>query len=117
MNKKKCFYCGSPITSKYGQVNGVQRYKCAACGKQFIGGKKRIPSIIWEEYTKGKQTYFQLASKYDCSTKTIQRLVDSIEIKNSVRSSATRLTGDSAKVAVAGGNPAVTVVAPRRVIL
>jgi hypothetical protein len=33
---------------------------------------------IWQEYTQGKQTYLQLAIKYDCSIKTIQRKIDSI---------------------------------------
>jgi transposase-like protein len=31
---------------------------------------------LWEEYTKGKQTYLQLATKYRCSVKTIQRKID-----------------------------------------
>jgi hypothetical protein len=46
-----------------------------------LGGNRRNSLTIWDEYTKGKQTYLQLATKYNCSTKTIQRLVDSIEIK------------------------------------
>jgi hypothetical protein len=37
--------------------------------------------LLWEEYTKGKQTYLQLATKYDCSTKTIQRKIDSVKTK------------------------------------
>lgn len=39
-------------------------------------GVRLDPSIIWEEYTKGKQTYRQLAEKYNCSKKTIQRKID-----------------------------------------
>lgn len=31
---------------------------------------------IWIEYTKGKQTYQQLAEKYNCSKRTIQRKID-----------------------------------------
>jgi len=31
---------------------------------------------IWIEYTKGKQTYNQLAKKYNCSKRTIQRKID-----------------------------------------
>ncbi len=34
------------------------------------------PNIIWQEYTKGKQTYQQLAKKYNCSKRTIQRKID-----------------------------------------
>lgn len=51
-------------------------YKCYACKRQFAGGARLYPSIIWEEYTKGKQTYEQLAEKYKCSKKTIQRKID-----------------------------------------
>lgn len=36
--------------------------------------------MLWEEYTKGKQTYKQLASKYGCSVKTIQRRIDRVEV-------------------------------------
>jgi len=34
------------------------------------------PQIIWQEYTKGKQTYQQLSEKYNCSKRTIQRKID-----------------------------------------
>lgn len=37
---------------------------------------------MWTEYTQGKQTYKQLANKYGCSIKTIQRRLDTIEIKS-----------------------------------
>lgn len=40
---------------------------------------------IWEEYTTGKQTYKQLSEKYKCSTKTIQRRIDSYRIKQTVK--------------------------------
>lgn len=33
------------------------------------------------EYTKGKQTYSQLAQKYGCSVKTIQRKIDNVKIQ------------------------------------
>ena len=65
---------------KHGFQNGKQRYKCNICGKYFNGGQKINPSILWEEYSSGKQTYQQLALKYKCSTKTIQRKLDEYEI-------------------------------------
>ena len=55
-------------------------YKCHVCGKQFIGGNRLDPKVIWQEYRVGKQTYFQLAKKYNCSKRTIQRKVDSYQI-------------------------------------
>jgi hypothetical protein len=36
--------------------------------------------LLWQEYVKGKQTYLQLALKYDCSVKTIQRKLDAYTI-------------------------------------
>jgi hypothetical protein len=51
-------------------------YKCYVCKKQFSEGIRLNPAIIWEEYTTGKQTYKQLAKKYKCSTRTIQRKID-----------------------------------------
>lgn len=51
-------------------------YKCFACGKQFLGGVRINAEEIWEAYVDGKQTYSQLACKYGCSTKTIQRKLD-----------------------------------------
>lgn len=51
-------------------------YKCYVCKKQFREGLRLISLTIWDEYTKGKQTYEQLAKKYNCSKKTIQRKID-----------------------------------------
>ena len=51
-------------------------YKCYVCKKQFSEGSRLNSNTIWEEYTKGKQTYKQLAKKYNCSKKTIQRKID-----------------------------------------
>jgi DNA-directed RNA polymerase subunit RPC12/RpoP len=81
MNKKNCFYCQSKIVSKDGFDKGVQRYKCASCGKRFKGGHRLNSALLWKEYTKGKQTYSQLAVKYDCSAKTIQRKIDTVKTK------------------------------------
>lgn len=58
----------------------MQRYKCCSCGKQFIKESAIDYVLLWEEYTKGKQTYLQLARKYNCSTKTIQRKLDSVKL-------------------------------------
>lgn len=40
---------------------------------------------MWSEYKDGKQTYEQLAKKYKCSAKTIQRKIDSYIIKTKPR--------------------------------
>lgn len=51
-------------------------YKCYVCKKQFTDGFRLNSGTIWQEYTKGKQTYEQLANKYKCSKRTIQRKID-----------------------------------------
>jgi hypothetical protein len=57
-------------------------YKCGNCGRQFLGGERMININLWSEYVKGKQTYAQLASKYGCSIKTIQRRLDKVSVIN-----------------------------------
>ena len=74
--QKKCFYCGSDKVQKYGHVNGVQRYRCWACGRQFLGGNRIDSATLWREYSELKQTYAQLAEKYGCSPRTIKRKLD-----------------------------------------
>ena len=46
------------------------------CKRQFVGGSRLNPALIWEAYFHGKQTYQQLSSTYHCSAKTIQRKLD-----------------------------------------
>ena len=65
--------------SKYGWQKGIQRFKCASCKKVFSGRLKIDNDIIWQQYIQGKQTYKQLAIKYNYSTKTIQRKIDGVE--------------------------------------
>ncbi len=57
----------------------MQRYKCASCGKIFQAGFRLDSDTIWHEYIQGKQTYSQLAAKYNCSIKTIQRKIDAVK--------------------------------------
>src|SRR3954453_10039526 len=81
-DQKNCLYCNSKIVSKDGFHKGVQRYKCASCKKRFTVNNscQRIkPDQIWQDYLQGKQTYQQLAAKYGCSTKTIQRRIDTVK--------------------------------------
>lgn len=45
-----------------------------------MGGNRLSNEILWREYVAGKQTYAQLAQKYNCSIKTIQRRLDTIKV-------------------------------------
>lgn len=67
--------------SKSGFHQGVQRYKCAGCGKRFLGGERIDSRVLLEAYLGGKQTYKQLAFVYNCSTKTIQRKIDAAKVQ------------------------------------
>lgn len=58
----------------------MQRYKCASCGKRFTGGNRIKQDEVWQQYIQGKQTYEQLATQYNCSTKTIQRKIDAVKV-------------------------------------
>lgn len=57
-------------------MNGVQRYRCWVCGKQFVGGERIDTARLWQEYTGHKQAYSQLAERYGCSPRTIKRRLD-----------------------------------------
>ncbi|MFB9057295.1 hypothetical protein ACFFU9_11155, partial [Mariniflexile ostreae] len=68
---------------KYGTRLSKQRCKCLNCSKIFNGGKQISVDFIWDEYARGKQTYIQLAVKYGCSKRTIQRKLDLYQVKHS----------------------------------
>ncbi|WP_422656494.1 transposase [Neisseria bacilliformis] len=70
---KKCLFCGSKQVKKNGVRNGLQRYKCLACGRQFDSGRRPNPQTLWQAYTSGKQTAAQLAQIHGCSRQTILR--------------------------------------------
>ena len=57
-------------------MKGVQRYRCWACGKQFLGGNRIDAAELWRGYSELKQTYAQLAERYGCSSRTIKRKLD-----------------------------------------
>ena len=82
MNKKICFYYGSKITKKNCKVNGIQRYKCYACGKQFLA-KRQVSlneELFWKEYVQGNQNYTQLDKKH-------KRKLDSYSVKKEAETS------------------------------
>ena len=43
-----------------------------------MGGIRISNSVLWQDYTQGKQTYSQLAAKHGLSVKTIQRRLDKV---------------------------------------
>ena len=81
MNTKNDFFCGSKGVKKNGQRGGRQRYKCASCGRQFNGGKRLNPDELWAAYSAGKQTAAELAAQYGCSSKTIYRRLQKVQVR------------------------------------
>ena len=64
----------------------MQRYICYQCGRQFLGGFRVTSETLWREWMLHKQTYTQLAAKYNCSIRTIQRKIDTHQISSTPRS-------------------------------
>lgn len=81
MNKKRCPYCDSPITKRNGTRNGVQLYKCQACGKQFRGGEKMSDKELWFLYQERKQTASEIALQASVSRMTIHRKLKHLTIE------------------------------------
>ncbi|MGP5070718.1 IS256 family transposase, variant Zn-binding type [Psychrobacter faecalis] len=82
---KNCPFCRDKHTKKNGRKLGKQQYQCLACRRQFLGGKRLNNQTLWTEYTQGKQTYQQLADKYHCSIKTIQRRLDKVSTQYQIK--------------------------------
>ena len=80
MDKKNCVFCDSKNTKKNGFSRVKQLHKCYICGRQFLAGKCIDLDELWSLYLNGKQTYVQLAERFSCSTRTIQRMVDKVHI-------------------------------------
>ncbi|WP_420794842.1 transposase-like zinc-binding domain-containing protein, partial [Actinobacillus pleuropneumoniae] len=49
-------FCSSFNLKKYGKINGVQRYKCLDCHRNFFASKRLNSQEIWFKYTSLKQT-------------------------------------------------------------
>jgi hypothetical protein len=64
------------LIKKNGFPNGRQQYRCHSCGKYFSVNNPISNSVLWSEYTVGKQTYSQLSVKYNRSLRTIQRRLE-----------------------------------------
>jgi len=80
MSKKFVFSVIVKSRKKNGFVHGKQHYRCYVCGRQFLSGKRVDLDELWSLYSSGKQTYVQLAERFGCSTKTIQRRLDKVPV-------------------------------------
>ena len=78
--KKKCPFCLSSRTRKYGKFRNRQRYKCNDCQKTFGSVKKpqRLNLKLFNEYALGKQTLAQLSNELHLNPKTVQNHLDQV---------------------------------------
>lgn len=81
MNRKKCPCCQSSLTKRNGKRNGVQLYKCYACGRQFRASEKMTDEQLWYLYQERKQTIAELAQTFGVSVSTIKRRLHVIHIE------------------------------------
>jgi hypothetical protein len=77
---KICFFCGSKSTVKNGFSGSVQRYLCKSCGKRFIPRKSLDLLVLFADYLFGKQTISQLGQRYNISSSTIRRKLDTVSV-------------------------------------
>jgi hypothetical protein len=65
----------------------LQTYKCKICGHKFQNKRRKQKSNIkfLNQYVWKRQTYFDLAEKYNKSEKWAQRKLDEIEVKSIVK--------------------------------
>ncbi len=75
-------FCASSGAIKKGKRNGVWRYKCPSCNKNFQNKrrKSRLQNKLWKEYVWNKQTLKDLSIKYQRSKKWIERQLDKVII-------------------------------------
>lgn len=81
MNKSKCQVCGSSRTIRFGCRNGIQTYKCNACGYRFRNQNPPTDDQIWTLYQEKKQTVLELAEILHVSESTIKRRLRYIRIE------------------------------------
>jgi len=85
---KKCPYCDSLNTIKKGKRKDIKkpltRYLCKECGKKFQEKRRKVKlnEKIFKKYFWKKRTLDELSEEYDLSEKTIQKLINSYEVKN-----------------------------------
>ena len=63
-----------------GTRDGIQLYKCMACGRQFRGKVYLDKQTLWESYLEGKQTMNELAAAHGVSRSTVKRLLRNVSI-------------------------------------
>jgi hypothetical protein len=79
--------------------DGVQRYQCNDCGRKFRSKRrtKKISSVLWEQYSKGKQTLNELTKKCRKSHVWVRNQLDShvVNVPDDVTPQPTVIVADT----------------------
>ena len=78
MNKKTAFIVEVKLFERMASITMFNDINVPLVVSVFYVENRIRKDSIWVEYTGGKQTYFQLAEKYGCCIKTIQRKIDAV---------------------------------------
>ena len=79
-----CKRCGSTHCIKNGKVRGKQRYKCKACGYNFVKGDKRVKvrpeakALAVLLYSTGKASYGFIAQLFNVSRTAVLKWIKKI---------------------------------------
>lgn len=81
--EKQCKKCWSYSIKKDGKMRNKQRYKCTKCWYVFQNARRELMNweSLWNEYSKWKQSYNQLAEKHDMSIYKVRKLLDSYKLQ------------------------------------
>jgi transposase-like protein len=89
----KCKECGASKYVKNGFVQGVQRYKCKECGKNFVEGDKR------QKYTTADRLKVLKLYLENCGIRTIERLtgIRNSQVSQWIEDAADQIKADLSK--------------------
>lgn len=77
---KKCSSCGESKIKKNGRSRGRQRYQCKGCGHTFYRYQKHFDvASAYHDYSYGRQTLSQIASRHGISERRVQEKFDAYQ--------------------------------------
>ena len=69
-------------TKKNGHFRGTQRYRCSACGIQFVHDTSVSNETLWHEFAFDHATVRVLKKRYHISKSTVHRRLDEYELQD-----------------------------------
>lgn len=86
MADKNCKKCSWKSIKKDWFKRGKQRYKCKDCWYVFQNkSRDRKNEVLWNDYSRWKQTYKQVWERHLINEKTVRRRLDKVSIKKTYK--------------------------------